>query len=70
VQWVKKVLNISFDMPKTSNSHYFTSSAMDGEITRLIIPNFQKFEISEFLLSGAKLADAYSAYLISSVLGS
>ena len=43
---------------------------MDGEITRLIIPNFQKFEISEFLLSGAKLADAYSAYLISSVLGS
>ena len=31
-------------MPKTNNSHYLTFSAMDGEITRFIIPNFQKLE--------------------------
>ena len=31
-------------MPKTNNSHYFTYSAIDGEIARLITPNFQKFK--------------------------
>ena len=34
-------------MPKTNNSHYFTFSAIDGEITRFITPYFQKFENSE-----------------------
>ena len=34
-------------MPRTNNSHYFISSAIDGEIDRLKIPNIQKFENSE-----------------------
>jgi len=34
-------------MPKTNNSHYFTSSAIEGEIDRFITTDFQKFENSE-----------------------
>ena len=44
-------------MPKTNNSHYFTSSAMDGEITIIITPDFQKLEKSENQVKKRKISN-------------
>jgi len=44
-------------MPKRNNSHYFTSSAIDGEIARFITPNFQKFENLENQVKIRKISD-------------
>ena len=44
-------------MPKTNNLHYFTSSAMDGEITTIITSDFQKFEKSENQLKKRKISN-------------